>query len=84
MDREETHNHLHGRKRVQSAGRVLQICGALMQLVAGVFGFISRGHPPGVEPFETFRYSIFWLILFGAPLMIAGMICNCIARNSPR
>jgi hypothetical protein len=49
--------------------------------VAGVFGFISRSHPPGVEPFETFRGAIFWLILFGAPLMFVSFICTCIARR---
>jgi hypothetical protein len=84
MDREQTDNHLQGRKRVQSAGGLLQLCGVLMLLVAGVFGFISRSHPPGVEPFDTFRSAIFWLILFGAPLIIASFICTCIARRSPR
>ena len=84
MGRERTDNHHQGRKRVKSAGGVLQLCGALMLLVAGVFGFISRGHPSGMEPFDTFRYAIFWLILFGAPLMIASYVCTCIARRSPR
>jgi hypothetical protein len=84
MDREQTDKDLQGRKRVQSAGSVLQLFGTLMLLVAGVFGFISRSHPPGVEPFDTFRSAIFWLILFGAPLMIANFICSYIARRSPR
>ena len=81
MDREQTDNHPQGRKRVQSAGSLLNLCGTVMLGVAGAFGFISRSHPPGVEPFETFRGAIFWLILFGAPMMIVSFICTCIARR---
>jgi hypothetical protein len=84
MDKEQTDNHLPWRKRVQGAGSALQFCGALMLLVAGLFGFISRSHPPGAEPFNTLRYAIFWLILFGAPLMIAGFLSTFIARRSLR
>lgn len=84
MTTEQANNPLRGRKRMKTAAGLLQLFGALMLLVAGVFGFISRSHPPGVEPFETFRLAIFWLVLFGAPLMIASFICTCIARRPPR